>query len=97
VSRGLEDEAPDRAAFACAAREEIQSADHVHLVRTRWIHVEGVDARERVDHGVDADRADELADQGVPDVQLQVVRPAEVVARLADVDADDPRRRRDRR
>src|SRR5689334_12808933 len=58
-------------------------------MRARGVHVERVDPREGVDHGVHPDGAHELADQRVADVELQVVGAAEVVPRLADVDADD--------
>ena len=58
-------------------------------MRAPRVHVERVDAGQRVHDGVDADRAHELADQRVADVELQVVGAPQVVARLADVDADD--------
>ena len=91
VARRLQDEAPDGAAFAGAPGKQVEGADHVHLMGAARIHVEGVDAGEGVDDGVDADRAHELADEGVTDVELEVVGATEVVVRLADVDADDLR------
>ena len=60
-------------------------------MRAGGVHVERVDAGQRVHDGVDADRPHELADERVPDVQLQIIGAAEVVARLANVDADDLR------
>src|SRR5437016_1256729 len=76
---------------AGTAREQVQGADDVHLVRSRRVHIEGVDTRQRVHDRVDTHRADELADERVADVELQVIRAAEVVARLPDVDPDDVR------
>ncbi len=57
-------------------------------MRTSWVHVEGVDARQRVHDCVDADGSHELADQRVTDVELQVVGASQVVTGLAGVDAD---------
>src|SRR6202171_6219914 len=89
MSGRLQDESPNGTAFACTPREQVQRADDVHLMRAPLIHVERVDARHRVHDGVDADGSHELADQGVADVELEVISAAEVVTRLAGVDADD--------
>ena len=58
-------------------------------MRAARVHVERIDAGQRVHDRVNAYRSHQLADQRVPDVELQVVGASEVVARLADVDADD--------
>ena len=89
VAGRLEDEAADGAVGPGTAGEQVQGSDHIHLVRPARVHVERVDACQRVDDGVDAHGAHELADQGVADVELQVIRAAEVIARFADVDPDD--------
>jgi len=88
MARGLEDETRHRAAFPGTTCQQVEGADHVHLVRAPWIHVERIDAGQRVHDSVDPDRSHQLADERVADVELQVVSAAEVVARLADVDAD---------
>src|SRR3954453_9911350 len=85
----LEDEGGHGNIRSRATGQQVQRADDVHLVRAARVHVEGIDSRERVYDRVDADRTHQLADQRVADVELQVIGAPEVVAGLADVDADD--------
>ncbi len=89
VARGLEDEAGHRAARAGATRQQVERADDIHLMGAMRIHVERIDPRQRVYNGVDPDRPDQLADERVADVEIEVVGAAQVVARLAGVDADN--------
>ena len=58
-------------------------------MRQPGVLLEGVDHDLGVDDGVDPDRPDQLADQGVADVELQEVGVTEVVVRLGGVDTDD--------
>src|SRR5207237_5948454 len=88
VAGGLDHEAAHRAVGPGASGEQVERADDVHLVRAAGVHVERVDASEGVHDGVDADRANQLADQRVPDVELQIVGAPQVISRLADVHAD---------
>src|ERR1700687_338684 len=85
----LEHESPDWASFAGAPRQQVQRANHVHLMGATWIHVEGVDAGQRMHHGVDVDRSHELSDQRVTDVELEIVGASQVITRLAGIDADN--------
>jgi hypothetical protein len=55
VAGRLEDEARHRAALSGTAREQVERADHVHLMGAPRIHVERVDAGQRVHDGVDSD------------------------------------------
>src|ERR1700694_4375815 len=89
VAGGLEDEAGYGAALAGTPGQQVEGADHVHLVSTSWIHVERIDAGQRVHDGVDPNRSDQLADERVTDVELQVIGTAQVVARLPGVAGDD--------
>src|SRR5260370_20605782 len=57
-------------------------------MRAPRVEVERIHTSERVNDSVDAHRPHELADERVADVELEVVRAAEVVPRLADVDTD---------
>ena len=88
VAGRLQDEAAHRAVPAGAAGQQVEGADHVGLVRAPRIEVEGVDRGAGMHHGVDADRAHQLADQRMADVELQEIRTPKVVVRLAGVDAD---------